>query len=87
MSGTTLTSKGQLTLPKEVRDRLGLKVGDRFDCEVSGEDEITLRKRSVDVRDLVGILHAPGKRTTIEDMNEAIEDGATSRFLESRRPS
>jgi AbrB family looped-hinge helix DNA binding protein len=30
MSTTTLTSKGQITLPKDIRDRLALKQGDRF---------------------------------------------------------
>ena len=81
MSRATLTSKGQLTLPKDVRDRLGLKTGDKLDCVVSGEDEITLRRRSLDVSDLIGILHVPGKRATIEDMNRAAEDAAIERVM------
>lgn len=85
MSATTLTSKGQLTLPKDVRDRLGLKVGDKFDCEVSGKEEITLRRRSLDIGDLLGILHVPDKRATIEEMNEVIEESASSHFMSGFR--
>ena len=81
MSDATLTSKGQLTLPKEVRDRLGLKTGDKLDCVVSGKDEVTLRRRSLDVSDLIGILHLPGKRATVEEMNKAAEDAALERVM------
>jgi AbrB family looped-hinge helix DNA binding protein len=40
---TTVTSKGQVTIPKKVRDLLGLVAGSAVDFEVSGEHEVTLR--------------------------------------------
>ena len=40
---TTVTSKGQVTIPKKVRDFLGLVPGSAVDFEVSGEGEVTLR--------------------------------------------
>ena len=40
---TTVTSKGQVTIPKKVRDLLGLVAGSAVDFEVSGEREVTLR--------------------------------------------
>ena len=40
---TTVTSKGQVTIPKRVRDYLGLVAGSAVDFEVSGEREVTLR--------------------------------------------
>ena len=39
----TVTSKGQVTIPKKVRDLLGLVAGSAVDFEVSGEREVTLR--------------------------------------------
>ena len=39
----TVTSKGQVTIPKKVRDLVGLVAGSAVDFEVSGEREVTLR--------------------------------------------
>ena len=79
MSTTTLTSKGQLTLPKAVRDRLGLKPGDKLSCRIAGDDEIIIRRKDTDVADLVGILHVPGRRATIEEIGRAAEEGSIER--------
>lgn len=58
VSKATLTSKGQLTVPKEVRDRLGLKPGDRLVFEFEG-DTVRLRVESRrSLRDLKGSLPA-----------------------------
>jgi AbrB family looped-hinge helix DNA binding protein len=85
MSTTTLTSKGQLTLPKDIRDRLGLKAGDKLNCSIAGDGEIVLRRKKLDISDLVGILHVPGKRVTVEAMNEAIKEGAVARVRRGLR--
>ena len=87
MSTTTLTSKGQLTLPKDIRDRLGLKPGDKLSCAVVGDDQIVMRRKTRDVSDLVGLLHVPGKRATIEEMNEAAKQGAVARVTAGMRRS
>ena len=65
MSRATLTSKGQLTVPKDVRDRLGLKSGDRVVFDLEG-DAVRLRvERRKSLRELMGSLPAtreyPGK--------------------------
>lgn len=70
MMKATLTSKGQLTIPKEVRDRLGLKPGDRLAFDFEG-DAIRLRveKRGT-LEELRGSLPAmrgyPGKEAERE---------------------
>ena len=75
MSTTTLTSKGQMTLPKAVRDRLGLKTGDRL--EVIVEDErIVLVPKTLHLADICSILPAPDRPLSIEEMERAIRAGA-----------
>jgi len=41
---TTLTSKGQATIPKHIRDTLGLKPGSKLTFDVNKEGDIVLRK-------------------------------------------
>ena len=74
----TVTSKGQITLPKDVRDRHGLKPGDSIEfLEENGKT--WLRARTLRALDLAGILHRPGMKTLpLEDMGEAIGDAAAA---------
>lgn len=72
MSTATITSKGQLTLPKEVRDDLHLREGDRVSFE-KVDGRYVLRPQNKSVMDLAGILHRPGERSmSIEEMDEAL---------------
>lgn len=58
-----LTSKGQLTVPKAVRDALGLKPGDRLLFRV--EENRAILARTADFLDLAGSVPVPpGKRGT-----------------------
>lgn len=52
-----VTSKGQLTIPKEVRSALNIQTGDRLAFEIAG-DEIVVRK-SVQPQDLLGTVETP----------------------------
>ena len=65
MSRTTLTSKGQLTVPKDVRERLGLKSGDRVVFEFEGDSVRLKVEKKRSLGDLKGSLPAtrkyPGK--------------------------
>ncbi len=71
MSGAKLTSKGQITLPKSVRDRLRLTTGDRVEF-VETEAGFVLRTATRDIRELKGVLPRPNHPVSIEDMNAAI---------------
>ena len=75
MSVSTITSKGQTTVPKEVRERLHLRAGDRLEFVIL-DDAVVLRAASRDVRDLKGFLPKPKKAATIEQMNAAIRKRA-----------
>lgn len=44
MSSTTLSSKGQLVIPREVRMKLGLSAGDRFLCRAEGDSIVLVRE-------------------------------------------
>ena len=83
MAKSTLTSKGQVTIPKEVRERLALKEGD---CIVFRFDEkgrlILEPDAGGPLGNLPGLLHhlAGERPVTIEEMNEAIRERMREKF-------
>ena len=80
MPSATLTSKGQLTLPKIIRERLHLGAGDRVDFVVTDDGTVVLRPATVDVRELNGLLHRRGgKPLSVEEMNAIIRRRAAGR--------
>jgi len=80
MPSATLTSKGQLTLPKAIRDVLRLGAGDRVDFVVKGDGTVVLRPATLDVRELKGLLHRKGIRPlSAEEMNTIIRRRAAGR--------
>jgi AbrB family looped-hinge helix DNA binding protein len=69
----TLTSKGQMTLPKNVRERMKLKEGDQVEfIDVGGRTLI--RPRNLRASDLAGVLGRPpsGESLTLEEIDDAI---------------
>ena len=73
MPRSTLTSKGQTTIPKEIRDHLGISSGDRIDFFVNRDGIVYIRPALVALKDLKGILHREGmKPVSIEEMNAAV---------------
>ena len=79
MPSATVTSKGQITIPIEVRQDLGLETGDRVDFvrnELTGKFEII--PGTVSLMSLFGVLPKPGKTVTIEEMNETIRQRGAS---------
>jgi AbrB family looped-hinge helix DNA binding protein len=58
----TLTSKGQMTIPKAIRDSLGLKAGDRMTFTLMPDGIVVLRVKSKRVSDLGGILHKRARK-------------------------
>ena len=69
----TLTSKGQITLPKEIRDRLGLDAGSMLDFQVLPDNTITARTVKPDARRIRGLLKSPhAGPLTVAQMDEGI---------------
>lgn len=78
MPAATLTTKGQITIPKIVRDRLELRAGDEVEFTIDADDRVTLRAARVDVGALRGFLRRDGRAAvSLEDMDAAIARGVT----------
>jgi AbrB family looped-hinge helix DNA binding protein len=60
MPTTTLTSKGQITLPKKVRDHLRLSAGDRLEFLIQPDGTVRVRPAAGSARALFGLLHRSG---------------------------
>jgi antitoxin PrlF len=58
----TLTSKGQTTIPKEIRDRLSMKPGDRMTFTLMPDSTVVMRLKSRSVTDLAGALQKKGRK-------------------------
>jgi AbrB family looped-hinge helix DNA binding protein len=73
MPTATISSKGQVTIPKSVRDLLRVETGDEVDFFVNDRGDVVVRGVGGDVRELKGFLKRPGqRRLSVEEMNAAI---------------
>ena len=73
MPTATLTSKGQITLPRVVREHLGVQTGDAVDFIIGRDGEVRVRAGEVEVSELKGLLRQPGRRpVSLDDMDLAI---------------
>jgi AbrB family looped-hinge helix DNA binding protein len=70
-----ITSKGQITIPIEVRKDLGLKAGDQVSFIKGADGDYKLKTKRAAIMDLKGIARWRGKPISIEEMNETIAKG------------
>jgi antitoxin PrlF len=68
MAFATVTSKGQTTIPKDVRAAANLKAGDRIHFTVLGDGTIIVRVKNRSIRDIL-VKPPGGKRVSIAQMN------------------
>lgn len=75
------TSKGQTTIPKEIRDALGIKDGTELNWMLDGR-HLTVSAKTLRIADFAGFLGKPpsGVHLTIEEMNDAIGEAVSERF-------
>ena len=75
----TMTTKGQITMPKEIRDLLHLESGDRVLFVPLGGNRVEIVRRNRSVEDLFGMVYDPSiPPMTIEEMNDAIAEGGAA---------
>jgi AbrB family looped-hinge helix DNA binding protein len=72
----TITSKGQVTVPRTIRDHLDLHPGNRVVYTIS-RGRVVLRAKNKPITSVKGLLYRPGQRpVSLEEMDEAIAEGA-----------
>ena len=82
----TMTSKGQLTVPKELRELLGLKAGDRVEFVPDGDGRVVMRRARIQsITDLFGILPAGSVPLTREEMKEVVADAVAEHVTRGTR--
>ena len=81
MALATLTSKGQVTIPKAVRDSLHLHAGDKVEFVITETKDALLRPVTKKVDDVFGRLHKPGRKpVSIEKMDAGIRKKMQANF-------
>ena len=88
MEIATMTSKGQVTIPKAVRAQLKLKAGDQLEFVVESDRTALIRPRNLKVDDVFGMLGKGRKFKrpfTIEEMNAGIATAVREKFLRKAR--
>ncbi len=69
-AAATLTSKGQTTIPKGIRDSLGMKAGDRMTFTLMPDGTVVMRVKNKSITDLAGMLFKKGrKRIPIDQLS------------------
>lgn len=68
----TITSKGQMTLPIEIRRKLGLKTGDKLDLYLRDDGRVEMIPLSKSIQSLKGILSKPKRRLSLEEIEQAL---------------
>jgi antitoxin PrlF len=82
MAESTVTSKGQITIPVQVRAALGVDAGDRVEFVEIEKGRFMIAAANSPVRKLKGLIRKPGKPVSIAEMNSAI-----ARHMAMPRPS
>lgn len=87
MSSVSVSSKGQVVIPAEVRQRLGIKTGSRLELtEVGGEVRLKPLQRpgkTATVEEGIGLAGYKGPTISIEEMDSAVREAAAERYLRS----
>ena len=74
----TITSKGQVTLPKAIREKLHLNAGDRLDFFIRDDGHIEAVPKKSPMKELKAMIPPPKTNVTIEDMKKAVAEGYLS---------
>ncbi|MBA2492910.1 MAG: type II toxin-antitoxin system PrlF family antitoxin [Gammaproteobacteria bacterium] len=79
MPTATLTSKGQTTIPREIREHLRLRPGDRMEFVIDEHGRVVLIPISLDAAELAGILPKPKTAVSLARMNKVIRNRGAGR--------
>lgn len=68
MAEAAVTSKGQITIPADVRKAMGLKAQDRVVFTVLHDGTTVMRAKTKSIKDMKGMLKHKGKRVPVSEM-------------------
>jgi antitoxin PrlF len=80
MPSAKVTSKGQITIPQEVRNEMGISEGDRIEFVRGADGRFTMIAATKSIMALKGIIPLRRKPATLEEMDQGIIAGATKGF-------
>jgi len=81
MATSTLTKKGQVTIPKKIRDILGLQTGDKIEFVIYSDGEARIKPVTKKVDDVFGLLFKPDREPVpTEEMDKAVRERLKARF-------
>jgi len=72
MPSAKLTSKGQITVPREVREALGLQTGDRLAFRIRDDGTVIVEPETLDLLSLRASVRSAIKGVTVEAMDDAM---------------
>jgi len=85
MPEATLTTKGQVTIPKAVRDHLKLETGARLDFVIEDDGTVVLKPLTRHVHELAGVLSRRARRSvSVQEMDASIRARFRKRFRRRR---
>lgn len=76
MAAARVTSKGQITVPKRIRERLGVRPGDRIVFRECDDGSVVVEAETIDLLGLRGVVKPRRRGVSLEKMEEAIRKGA-----------
>ena len=85
MSEARMTSKGQITVPKDVRQKLKLQQGDRVRFLIEEDGRVRLMPVKRDISELIGVLPKPRRALSIDEMDDAIGRAVTEKLARHDR--
>ncbi len=81
MPAATLTTKGQITIPKAVRESLGLNTGDKLEFVMTDKKEVLVRPVSKKVDEVYGKLFSPSRKpVSVEEMDKKVKQRTRKNF-------
>lgn len=76
----TVTSKGQVTIPREIRERLGVRAGGKLRLVVESDERVVMTPSNLSVQRLFGILGKPPRSLTLEEIDEVIQQAVVEKY-------
>lgn len=79
-----MTSKGQITIPAQIREHLGVREGDKLIITVEPDGGVVVKPAEISIRQFAGMLGKPRRSLTLDEIDDVIADAAVERFRRAK---